>query len=371
MEIVSYIVISQSAFAILLIASKRHLKIQDKVLIVMLAIISWVILGSIIRTATKGETFFAMFNLMPFTLALFPLLFLYARSALKQNSKVVWKDILHFSIPFIYFLGSVFYKPMYSIEVDVYNSESKGYVWVIIIILCLVYLSFYIYKTILLVTKHQKDLPNNYSFTSSRISFNWIKLVIVLFIINFLLTGSGLLVNNLLQDRIFDIGLIFFLNLGIFSFAISYFGFFQPSLFHVEDKNEISPNREKTISNLDIDNSDSEKEKYKKSNLTSKKATDFINKMINLLTEEKLYLQPDLNIQVISEKLNIPKHYLTESLNTFHGKNFYTLINEYRVLTFKELVNKKNGFQFNNYFIRILLCPTQLKPSQQKSSVGH
>jgi AraC-like DNA-binding protein len=382
MEIVSYIVISQSLFAILLTASKKPLKIQDKVLIAMLITISWIILGSITRSAKKGETFFAMFNLIPFTLALLPLLYLYVRTALNQKPKIFWNDLIHFIIPAIYLLGSILYKPMYSIEVLVYNSKLNGIEWVIITLICFIFLSFYAYKTILLVRKHQKELSDNYSFTSPRISFNWIKLVIVLFVINFLLSGLGLFINKLLQDRVFDIGLIFFLNLGVFSFAISYFGFFQPSLFHVENSNGIVSNRKKVVTNLEIVSSDSEKVKYKKSNLTPDKASDFIEKMICLLTEERLYLQHDLTIQVISDKLNIPKHYLTESLNTFHGKNFYTLINEYRVLTFKELVNNKkyeemtilglaleSGFNSKSSFNNVFKKHTGFTPSQYLKSV--
>jgi AraC-like DNA-binding protein len=63
-----------------------------------------------------------------------------------------------------------------------------------------------------------------------------------------------------------------------------------------------------------------------------------------LLEKEELYLKPDLTIQEISEKLDVPKHYLTESLNTYMGKNFYTLINEYRIQEFKSLAaDEKNS----------------------------
>jgi AraC-like DNA-binding protein len=46
-------------------------------------------------------------------------------------------------------------------------------------------------------------------------------------------------------------------------------------------------------------------------------------------------LYPELTIQELAEKINIPKHHLTYIINTGLHKNFFNFINEYRVEEFK------------------------------------
>jgi AraC-like DNA-binding protein len=136
-----------------------------------------------------------------------------------------------------------------------------------------------------------------------------------------------------IESQLIDPGIVFFINLGIFSFAISYFGFFQPSIFFSARGSELVPEvRQAPVIEQD-------KTKYKKSSLTEERASEYLERIITLLETERLYLQPDLTIQEISDKLEVPKHYLTESLNTYLGKNFYTLINEYRIKEFKALAS--------------------------------
>ncbi|MCA1967435.1 MAG: helix-turn-helix domain-containing protein [Flavobacterium sp.] len=59
---------------------------------------------------------------------------------------------------------------------------------------------------------------------------------------------------------------------------------------------------------------------------------------------DKLYLNGKLSIQDVSEKLNIPKHYISEVLNEHMKTNFQDFINEYRVEEFiKRLKNDQNN----------------------------
>ena len=178
-------------------------------------------------------------------------------------------------------------------------------------------------------------------------------------------------INISIKSQVIDPGLVFFINLGIFSFAISYFGFFQPSIFFAHKGSELVPEvRQKSVVGPD-------RTKYKKSSLTQEKATEYLERITALLESERLYLQPDLTIQEISDKLEVPKHYLTESLNTYMGKNFYTLINEYRIIEFKKLAaDEKNkhltllalaydsGFNSKSAFNLVFKKQTGETPSQ-------
>jgi len=330
-EIVSYIALSQTLFAIVLLASKRPKWVYDRILISLLIVIAWIIIGSLFRSANKFDLFFKNFNLVPFTISLIPLLYLYVRTSINENPKFRKKDLLHFSLPVLLLLVSIFVPGMYEIEEGMYHSPGFNTVSLIYGGISLVFIFTYILVIFRKIKLHQEELPNLFSFTSSRITFNWIKIVILLFVFNWVITGLSTLVNLSVQSQLIDPGVVFFVNLGIFSFAISYFGFFQPSLFFNPRGSELVPE----IPLRQIDETD--KAKYKKSSLTEERASDYLEQITNLLESERLYLQPDLTIQEISDKLNVPKHYLTESLNTYMGKNFYTLINEYRIREFKDL----------------------------------
>ena len=50
---------------------------------------------------------------------------------------------------------------------------------------------------------------------------------------------------------------------------------------------------------------------------------------------QKPYLRRDLTIQDVAAELEIPQHHLTQTINEHMGKNFYTLVNEYRVAEVK------------------------------------
>jgi AraC-like DNA-binding protein len=348
METVSYVALTQTLFAIILLASKRPKWIQDRILIVMLAVIAWIITGSLFRSANVGNGFFTNFNLAPFSIALMPLLYLYVRTSINENPRFRKQDPLHFALPVVFLLVSILVPNMYGVEERMYNAPAVELGSLLTGGMSLAYVAFYIVIIFRKIRKHQKELPNLFSFTSSRITFNWIKIVILLFIFNWVVSGLVMMINISVQAQVINPGIVFFGNLTLFSFAISYFGFFQPSIFFDPRNSGLIPNpKQETGPHANVQplsEPGDDKAKYKKSNLTEEKAGDYLKRIVQLLEKEELYLKPDLTIQEISEKLDVPKHYLTESLNTYMGKNFYTLINEYRIQEFKTLAaDEKNS----------------------------
>jgi AraC-like DNA-binding protein len=268
-------------------------------------------------------------------------------------------------------LESIIVPGMYEIEEGLYHTPGVDIASMIYSGISLIYIIIYVILIFRKIRRHQEELPNLFSFTSSHITFNWIKIVVLLFALNWVITGLSMAINVSLESQLIDPGLVFFINLGLFSFAISYFGFFQPSIFFAQGGSELVPEvfKKPVI--------DAGKDKYKKSSLTEEKASEYLQLITTLLKAEQLYLKPDLTIQDISDKLDVPKHYLTESLNTYMGKNFYTLINEYRIEEFKALAsdgkNKhltllalayESGFNSKSAFNLVFKKQTGETPSQ-------
>ena len=104
------------------------------------------------------------------------------------------------------------------------------------------------------------------------------------------------------------------------------------------------------------------------------------------MTNEKLFQEPDLTIQQLAAKLNISSHQLSQAVNDGFKKNFYELINGYRVEEAKRLlldpqnrnytilsVGFEAGFNskttFNTVFKKFTtLTPTEFRTEQKVAS---
>ncbi|WP_233206892.1 MULTISPECIES: AraC family transcriptional regulator [Flavobacterium] len=85
--------------------------------------------------------------------------------------------------------------------------------------------------------------------------------------------------------------------------------------------------------------------KYKNSNLNDETINKYKTALINAMQIDKIYLDGKLSIQDVSDKLNIPRQYISEVLNEHMNNNFQDFINEYRV---EEFVNRLKNDQNNN-----------------------
>lgn len=62
----------------------------------------------------------------------------------------------------------------------------------------------------------------------------------------------------------------------------------------------------------------------------------------DILKIDKLYTNPQLNLDTLAAALNISKYHLSQLINQELGKNFYELINDYRVEAAKKLMKDPN-----------------------------
>lgn len=86
--------------------------------------------------------------------------------------------------------------------------------------------------------------------------------------------------------------------------------------------------------------------KYKNSNLNPKLIEQYKADLVRSMETDKLYLNNKLSIVDVSDKLNIPRQYISEVLNEHMNKSFQDFVNEYRV---EEFVNRLKNDQ-NNHF---------------------
>jgi AraC-like DNA-binding protein len=164
-----------------------------------------------------------------------------------------------------------------------------------------------------------------------------------------------------------------FIGLTIFAFLYGFFGFNQPSIFEeIASHKGIAP-----------DASGEEDGKYARSGLKLEDVKQIRQQVLNYMEEKKPYLDRELTINDVAADLGIPRHFITEVINQHIGKNFYYLINEYRVEEVKRRLKDpkyKNltilaiaydsGFNSKSAFNTIFKDLTGMTPSQYLDSAA-
>lgn len=78
--------------------------------------------------------------------------------------------------------------------------------------------------------------------------------------------------------------------------------------------------------------------KYSSSPLTEEDLDRHWQALVTLMESEQLYLQQELSLSGLAEKVGIPRQYLSQVINRKAGVNFYDFINSYRLEEFVRLV---------------------------------
>jgi AraC-like DNA-binding protein len=247
---------------------------------------------------------------------------------------------LHF-IPFtVFFTVSVIFR-----EDPIFDDLSGFFVVDRFISLRIVYgicfflsISVYSILSFIVIRQHQARLRDIVSYTSAKLTLNWLKILSITFytgyILVFILGGMDIMAGLFPYDPY----ILVFILITFFSFAYSFYAIRQPEIF---DQN----------AHVYVENGDTSQpgyEKYARSGLKDTQAEEYLTRLLKFMDEEKPYLNGDLTIHDISSRTGIPRYHITEILNEKHGRNFFTFINEYRV---KEVISRINDARYQHYTI--------------------
>jgi len=73
---------------------------------------------------------------------------------------------------------------------------------------------------------------------------------------------------------------------------------------------------------------------------------DIASRLKTLMTEEKAFNNPDINLTSLSEQLGVKSYLTTKCLNVVYEKKFNDFINEYRIEELKELLNNPKNYNY-------------------------
>ncbi len=320
MEAILYIGISQTLLAGILIALKKPRMIANQILAALLLLICIEMIIFLINDTILG---LYTIRILPFSYG--PLLLLYARYMTSEKPSFEPRFLLHF-VPFLIFLvASIIFidQPVMSgtrgfLEFDGFFSFRIVYALAFFISI-----TAYSVATFLEIRRHQKRLRELVSFSSGKITLQWLKGLSITFyaayIIMFIFGGVDIFTGFMP----FDPYETSFIGLTILAYLFTIFGFHQPSIFEEVVKVHIPV--------VELNLEDTEQKKYARSGLKKKDIAQYIKMLENHLEKDKPYRDRELTIFDLSDQLQIPRHFLSEVINEHLGKNFYTLVNEYRV----------------------------------------
>ena len=357
---IAWIGFCQSLFAGILMFAKKENSLPDKILS------GWLILLSIdfLSCGLNYEIFnrpllissFLLFN---------PALFLYISSLTRPEFRLRWLHLFHL-LPFIFF-GTYTYLIKEPFSLDTFFQKDEHYIFRIIFAFANI-ISWCVYNplSLVLVHKHRMHLHDELSNIEKNENLGWVLAVAIFYVVYCIL---GLLISiitilgkiNPLTPHFYN-----YLTLLVLIYVISFYGLRQKvvsKLFLVDEPLTLTP--------------------YKNSNLTPEIKEIIKQKIIDYFEKEKAYLNSDLNMNILSESLKIPKYQITEVLSTELGNNFFQFVNIYRVEAVKEmLADTKNkfsieaigydcGFSSKSSFYSVIKSITGETPVSFRSKILH
>lgn len=372
LEPVLYIGIAQSLFAGTVIAIKKPQILANRYLAAWLYIIAIEMILALVKlTWLEHLPYEIPFLVIPLVYG--PLLFLYVRTLISEEPKLNWIDLAHFT-PFILFLGLAF------LFRTVPDENSSLPVWAHptrlakMIYELLIFASFTTYSIIVyvLLTRHRKAIREEFSYSSGKITLTWLLFVSITVYASYLLTFLSAGVQMLVIRLPFDPKIFSFTGLTLFSFAFSFYGHRQAQIFSRAGRAN-KPMEDESVNSI----------KYAKSGLRGEDLRKFVKSMDDQMNRKKLFLNPELSLAEVSAELQIPKHHLTQAINTELGKNFYAYINDLRVKKFMDMVVDPKfkdytflaiafecGFNSKSTFNSVFKRITGFTPSEYLHSLG-
>ncbi len=212
----------------------------------------------------------------------------------------------------------------------------------------------YLAASLYVIKTYGSQIKNTFS-SIERVNLSWLRTIII-----------GILTIRIIgitKHYIFHLTgyfsqvLTFFLLISqyIFMVVIIYKGLKQPEIFSAVEVN------------------------FKRRNLSENITEQYARRLEKYMDSSEPYLDPDLTLKRLADKVGIPPSSLSEVINTVYHKNFFDFINSYRIEKSKYLLQKAKdktvleilfsaGFNSKSVFNRIFKQYTGVTPTAWKNN---
>lgn len=171
-----------------------------------------------------------------------------------------------------------------------------------------------------------------------------------------------------------------FVALSLFIYWISFEAIHQPELFSVMRGGESMERAPVLEPKLVVHRPG---RRYHNSGLNEEEAKRIATSLQKLITDEKPFLDPEITIDQLSQRVSCSRHHLSQVLNESHRQSFYDFINQLRVSEAKTLLSKPelrpakiaslafdSGFNSISTFNEVFKKLAGVTPSQYRGKKG-
>jgi AraC-like DNA-binding protein len=312
------------------------------------------------------DTLWEKYTFLPwdgFGWAIPPVTYLFLKSLINDAWRFSWKRDYWYFLP--YFINFT-----YHLIVGGYGQFNREFVlnwWhkiettyfiapTLTVLFYALYIYFY-YKSWKLYQDYRKWTETEFSDTE-KVSYRWFLYFLVCNIIVFIAGGINdiyLLIvkfgyDQMLLSYVSNLFLIYYISLSGFAQARVRQVRYNPKEDFTPASQEPIQVKTEEILIANEDNSplnDVKTEEFKNKNtLSEEDLYKWKNKVIKYFDVEKPYLNPELTLSDLAEKLKTNTSVLSQVINTGFNKNFNDFVNEYRVASFKQKINTP---QYSHY----------------------
>jgi len=311
-----------------------------------------------------------------------PFLYLYIRSF---REKVTWRKALPHLLPFLIFLlisypylnylGSG-YPDSYQVPAEVVR---KPIAYFHTIVKSGIFVLYYFLSKKQL-TLYQRSIQHIFSETS-RINLNWARYLINGYI---LLIVATIVIYTFIFKYPEYFQILVLINVALvtpYVYMASYKGIMQSSIWQskLHIKKEVIEEEMLGVPQLESQIVESERVRQPRSTMTEEKIVQIAQQIIAVMERDKLYQESELTLQDLASKLQFPSQQVSQAINEGLKRNFYDVINSYRVEEAKRLlIDPKNknftilsvafeaGFNSKTTFNTVFKKFTGLTPSEFK-----
>ncbi len=322
-----------------------------------------------------------------FLFLFFPLLYLYVKYLLSDISKFEKKDYLHF-IPF--FISLLLYSGFFiqSADTKLLMIKNKSEYYQILQIVGDEFISLqgivYSIMALILIRNYKKHIKN-YESNTVKLIIRTLNVGISLNLFSWIIGTIGIQLDYFNIKTNLDFYTISYLVMVVIIYAISYVTIKSPEVFKLK-KDEIgikskpafySPVLNNAEAEIVLEKESSRKTKHKSGGISESELNRINKKLMEMMEDEKPYLDPDLTLPELAKKLDVSRNQLSNVINQVHKVNFYQFVNNYRVEEVKKLMRDPHnrhlkllslafdaGFNSKASFNRIFKQMTGMTPSE-------
>ncbi len=269
---------------------------------------------------SKFPVFIALINIPVFGLA--PVLYLTVDYFVTPAKKFRKKDLWHFVLLFLITLLTLAYtftpseEKLKSLE----NTNEEDFVGLLLIILPLALYWTFAYKKLL---SHQKNV-RLFSSSIETVDLAWLR---------YFLWGLALMLLALLSDYVSEIPQKIYITTLIYFLAAFYLAYFA-----LQQGEVFSSKPQETLDIKTIIDENETLDSPKKQLLSEEQLGALKNILSDLMLSERPYLDSNLSLPKLAEKMKISTHELSYLINIGFNDNFSGFINRYRVEESKRLL---------------------------------